>query len=89
MSKVFKFSIIFSCLSSQFLLLSSNAQVISQTSSSTSQSPPASNELLNGIIIAIFASIFTFLATLVIERLKKRVNLGSKFHIASSSRVEL
>lgn len=78
MNKVFRFSIIFalaaltSCLSSQLLVLSSNAQVVSQASNSMKQPPVASNELLNGVIVAVVSGIIGFLASFVIERIKKK-----------------
>ena len=78
MNKVFRFSIIFalaaltSCLSSQLLVLSSNAQVVSQASNSMKQPPAASNELLNGVIVAVVSGIIGFLASFVIERIKKK-----------------
>jgi hypothetical protein len=76
-SKISKFSlisalaIIISWLSSQFFVVSSNAQVVNQTSSSASQSF-VSSELQNSIITAIVSGIIGFLASFVIERLKKQ-----------------
>lgn len=78
MRKVFKLSTIFSVaalvpyLSSHFLILASDAQVISQTSASSIQSFPASNELLNGIIVAVVSGVLGFLASFAIERLQKK-----------------
>jgi hypothetical protein len=77
-NKLFKFSIIFSvtavtlCLSYQLLLLPSKAQLISQASSSIKPSPSASNELLNGVIVAVVSGIIGFLASFIIERIKKK-----------------
>lgn len=75
MNKIFKLSLISLavCLGSQFLSLdSSNAQLVSQTGASAGQSAPTSNELLNGIIIAVVSGIIGFLASLFIERIKKK-----------------
>ena len=79
MNKFYKLSIVslasatFVLISSQFFFTSYNEPLLAQTAKITSnQSSPDSNQLLNGIIVAVVSGIFGFLASFMIESIKKR-----------------
>jgi hypothetical protein len=76
MNKFYKLSII-SCVSTVFVLISSQISftqpLLAQAEKiSQNQSSPDSNQLLNGIIVAVVSGIFGFLASFMIEQIKKR-----------------
>ncbi len=78
MVKVFKFSLISLataltvCFSSSFFLLSSVAQTATQAGGKAEQKALISSELVNGIIVAVVSGIVGFLASFIIERIKKK-----------------
>lgn len=82
MNKFHKLSI-FSLASAAFVLISSQiflflnnepllAQAAKAAKIASNQSSPDSNQLLNGIIVAVVSGILGFLASFMIERIKKR-----------------